>query len=784
MKRIFLLLVVALCSSVFVSLANETKDVTKMGDIWIITIDKSGSMVSGGRSISSIRSSTSNRLKNSDVFDSVDFSQDRFLFLVSGFEFDKYLGHGNSYIQSKPFEESLIHSTDNKLHSFEKKEDLISDIDMIMSNGKFEYNYDYSFVSLLRTFSIVHAVNFLIDNGEASNFDNLYVMTITDDADQNDQWRMDYRNLKDAKADNKIKEVNEATTKYIFNELTGTGEGALEEKYSDDKAMPHIWLYEYKTRSQMERLTHTPPISISATDGTTFSLRKVSSQYNDELICFFHVDSVTINGTSAILDTSFERRFTTDMCYDNMPKLNNVTVWGWFQVEYDDPIYGLHYKTVPFELNEKVISNALQTTINTLLCILALVVVGTIVYLLFIRPRKRLFTIYSGLGTATVVQRGFEREWMWGNNPIQCYTQRGGVVMGCISRKHKRVYSEQCATESPINEILICSSQPLLFSQDVVGVSTIDNIKEIYRIRQKAYPQLLKEKYEASFISKLHDDYLNSRNKFVSRILKASIRLMNAINCKYYYVISDISQYQNLHIVNSNAFEEKRFLLECSQSKSFLSADENYAIITSALNRIYAIENKSVFDIVVCAEAHDDNIYWNIIEIQNRKTGCTSLRSVKLLAHYIQEGSASVEESIATITRYLKNSFKAARIGQYVSISPESVEGGTLLPMTFEIEKPTAPAFISFVEDKEMPKTQTLYSPIKDGQQKEIFVTIKPKYSDGVLYKSLVPMEYISDKHPLAKRISNVVIRVNVYKAKRLILNTDGFNFGDINNKY
>ena len=784
MKRILLILVATLCYSSFTLFAYQDKDVTKMGDIWIITVDKSGSMVSAKRDVSSITKSTTNRLLKSNVFDSADFTQDRFLFLISGFQFNKYIGHGNSFIQSTPFEESLIHPTDNILHSFSNKEQLVNHIAKeVMSTKQFKYSYDYSFVSLLRTFSIVHAVEFLIENNEAANFDNLYVMSITDDADQNDQWRMDYRNLKESGAHNKIEEVNEATTKYVFNELTNKGEGVLIETYSDDKTIPHIWLYEYKTRSQMEQLTHTPPISIHATDGNTFSLSKSDNYYNGEKICFIHVDSVAVNGTQVALNTSFDKKFKTAFSYDNKPKLNNVTVWGWFQVEYNDPIYGLHYKVVPFESNEKVISNALQTTINILLTILVLAIIGTIIYLLLVLPRKRLFTIYSGLGITTEVKRGFGREWTWGNNPIQCYTQSYHTAVGCISRKHKRVHSSRLATESHANEILICSRQPLLFSQDVISLSTTDNIKEIYRIRQNAYPQLLKEIYEASFICKLHDSYINSHNRYTSRILKTFIRLVNLINRKYYYVISDITQYQTLYIVHSNYFEEKRFLLECTTNSSLLSTDTNYAIITSTLNRIYTIDNQDVFDILISAVAHNNNIYWNILEIQNRKTGCTSLRSVKLLAHYIQEGNTSVNESLAIIEKYLAKSFKSARISQYVSLTPES-DVSAIQPMTFDIEKPTAPAFISFVEDTEMPKTQTLYSPIKDGQQREIFVTIKPKYRDGILYKSLIPMEYISDKHPLAQRFSNAIIRVNIYKAKRLILNTDGFNFGDINNKY
>ena len=197
MKRILLILVATLCYSSFTLFAYQDKDVTKMGDIWIITVDKSGSMVGAKRDVSSITKSTTNRLLKSNVFDSADFTQDRFLFLISGFQFNKYIGHGNSFIQSTPFEESLIHPTDSILHSFSNKEQLVNHIAKeVMSTKQFKYSYDYSFVSLLRTFSIVHAVEFLIENNEAANFDNLYVMSITDDADQNDQWRMDYRNLK------------------------------------------------------------------------------------------------------------------------------------------------------------------------------------------------------------------------------------------------------------------------------------------------------------------------------------------------------------------------------------------------------------------------------------------------------------------------------------------------------------------------------------------------------------------------------------------------------------
>lgn len=186
------------------------------------------------------KSAVKRRLRNSNVFDSVDFEHDRFIFLESGLAFDTEIEYSKAIKQIGPLGQSFIHPTDNKLHSFQDKKKLTKHIGALISSGGFKYNL--SFVSQIRTFSITHAVNFLKNIDAANKFDNLLILTITDDSEQNDAWRSEYRDLKrgDPK---KIKEVSDTTTKYLFNNLNDRGAGILEELYSDESGYSFLYLW-------------------------------------------------------------------------------------------------------------------------------------------------------------------------------------------------------------------------------------------------------------------------------------------------------------------------------------------------------------------------------------------------------------------------------------------------------------------------------------------------------------------------------------------------------------
>lgn len=764
--------------------ANVIKDVTTMGDIYIVTIDKSGSMTGEGRTPKSMSIDVKNRLLDTDVLDSINFTQDRFLFLVSGLSYNKRKGFGNELKAAPPFDKSLIHPTDNKLYQFSDKKELASHIEQIMTCN--DYTHMMSFVSQLRTFSIIHAVNFLKTCNEYNNFDNLFVMTITDDADQNDQWRIDYRVLKKA-GSNKIEEVNDSTTKYLFNILNGRGEGLLEKIYSDEERIPHIWLYEYKTRAQIEPVFHNPTLFIQATDGKTLSVRKRQNEYKGDKICFYHIDSMVINNSKIVLNASFDTTFSTPFNYDNKLIQNSVTVWGRFQVEYHDPIYGLHYKTVPFQQQGKIVSKSFLTIRNICLILLGFFILIWLFYLFVVRPRKILFTIYSGLGIKTVIKHGFKFNWKGETIPVQLYYSRNGSVVGNINSKHKNIHIEKFdIVDGSKNEILICSHHPLYLSQDVTHITTEENIKEVYSVR--IYPTILKCIYENSCICKVWDNYSNRRNRFARRMFRILIRFINIFNKEYYYTIQNITQNDRLSIVHSKFPKGKRFLVEHTVDKNIEQHNINDSLISWTLSGYYSLDNKEIYDIIISTIKistirYGEQIFWNILEVSDKSAGGGSLRDVKMLIHYIQDGTDQRSENIRLIRKYLKRVYKHARIGVCMKDYSFTIKSS---PDIFRVLAPSSPVFISYVEDIKTPRIQLLYSPIKERETKEKLVIIKRKY-DGWLYLSIIPMKYLSTEHPLAKCLSDKILRVNLYNkdtGRFLILSKEEFTFGDINEKF
>lgn len=756
--------------------ADKYTSVKDLGDIWVVTIDKSGSMLHG-TTPSVIANDVSSRLLRCSSFNSVDFSKDRFIFLTSGYSFSVEKGLGNELSNSLPFDQSFIHPIDNQLHKFESAQDFAKYLRNIMTHS--DYSHQLSFVSQIRLFSIVHAVNYLKQHNKTDTFDKLMILTITDDADQNDQWMMDYRLLKTCAA-NKVQEVNDSTTKYIYNSINGKGLGNLDNIYSDDLKMPHIWIYRYQTLASSVACKEVDILKVHATDGKELQIDLKYRTYDDDEISFVHIDSVKINDTVLAIDSSFDGRYKGRHTYDNTFKTNKVAIYGYVQVGYTDPIYGAHYKIIPFVQYESVVSNALATLYNRTLTIVILFVILLAVYFFVIRPNTVLFTICTGTGKKIVVKRGFGFDWPGEIVPILCYETIDNDLNGCIIKHHKNISVKDFNLNnlSLGNECLIISHNPIDISIDVKSISTSEDIEDVYFVRSGLYPRLLRAHYEITGFYKLYKQYHSTHNRWVRKFLKFILGCKNYFGELYYYSFPQVDKSQKVYFGYDTIFKTKRFLIEYEKLSKEVPCNIYTKITNSALSHYYTHQLHAVYDVIVASYTTPEEIYWTIIKTNTNGYSNRSLRDVALFERFRELSPVgNAQDGFMLIVKYLQKVFKTKKIA-HIEVNDLSWD------FSFKIEKSTAPGFISFKESCDNPRAQIFYSPINDFERTEKFITINPKYCSGHLVLSPAPVEVVVNRASFVVTLSKTVIANDIKTSNLLTISDDGFEFRNINKKF
>ena len=757
----------------FFSFGEEYKDVRQMGDIWVVTVDKSGSMLNK-TTPAAVAEGVYARLIEGECLASADFGKDRFLFLTSGFKFYDQNRLGKELKNAKAFDKSFIHPTDGVLHSFADKRACAEHIRSILQKNN--YSYNLSFVSQIRLFSIVHAVNLLKSIGETDTYDGFKVLTITDDADQNDQWMMDYRNLK-IWAPTKVQEVNDSTSKYIYNVLNGRGKGMLEELFSDERRTPHLWVYQYRSKQQDVPEIEWDMLSVEAADGRRIRTEPKVETIQGDTVCFFHIDSIGINGAYIPVDESFREAFGKECEFDNSFRRNRTEVRGFAQVEYDDEIFGKHYRIVPFVEHDVVLSEKLGKLLGVLALLLGLALLGFLIYFFLIRPNRVLFTVHSPLGRVMSIKRGFASHWKGDYIPVECFQENEEGIFGVIVKKHRDIKSDWvCPTESESPEILITSRYPISLSVKAVSHSTADNIEGLYYFRSLDYSPLLREQYEKTLFHALYRDHLTSRWKWMQHCIKWIIDAFNLVAKRYYYVIEDITEQDCIYVSHDPLLKGKRFIIEYYRVTG-QEPDQGVPgdIVQKALTYYYENETPR-YDLVLCTSKKEEGIDWVLVSIDNHLVTRGSLRQVTSLVRFRQtEIKEPLSVTAKRILQALEKELPNKRIGFFDTSSFEFQH-----PLSFSIKESTAPGFISFMESTAKLRSQALYSPIKDTDVEEKFIRLRPTLQSGHLFLSPIPIRYLTEGDPLLKRVSLALVKTEEKQPSVLRLCGTHLEFRDI----
>lgn len=777
MKNLRVTFIFILLLIVTSSYGIEYQDVQKMGDIWVVTIDKSGSMRFGG-SPSAIAENVYNRLLKGECFSSADFSKDRFLFLTSGYSYSKDVGLGNELTRAPSLGGAFIHATDNKIYSFGGKEECASHIRKILAEN--DYNHQLSFVSQIRLFSIVHAVNKLKKDNETQSFHSFKILTITDDADQNDQWMNDYRTLKSC-APNKVKEVNDSTAKYIYNSINGKGNGNLNELFSDEKNIPHIWVYQYQSKEQNVPEMQLDLLSVKAGDGENFAAKIKTHNLLGDKICFYHIDSIRINKKIFKIDRSYTDEYISQCSFDNGLKRNRTTIWGYIQVEYQDGVFGPHYKTIPFVQESVVASQNLELAKNVALALMALCIFSILLFFFVISPNRTVFTVFSSIGKKTVLKRGYSRNWKGEHIPFQCYQDDGKGVFGVIVKKHHNIRNYEYPVSTPdTSEVLICSRYLLGISAETVFHSTEDDLDRIYFSRTADYSELLRNEYEKTVFYRLRKKYYATSWKWMQRLIRRTIDFLNFFNRKYYYVIRDIKRNERIYISADTILIGKRFVIEYHNAGHGQNSLFDY-IVQKALTYYYNTEEIK-YDVILCSLCAESSIFWVVIRLDDNLVARNSLRSVNSLIRYEQSALSGDRAQMASfIIHSLAKEFPHKKSIGYIDVTGLSAD---MKPLSFSIKESTAPGFVTFIETAERPRVQTMYSPVKEADTKEKFITPNHKFMSGYLYLSAIPIRKLPVNDVLVRQLSKTVIKSEEKQPSLLKLMNDHFEFRNIKEKF
>ena len=747
---------------------NQISEIDSLGTIWVITIDNSGSMmrtIVGSKS--EVANYVGNKIQQSTLFNSVDFEKDRFLFFGSGHLYRTINVH--IIKSSGTFDKSFIHWSDDneKTYSFSDKNALIDEVKTKIL--KADYPYCLSFVSQIRVFSLVKAMNYLKETNQTQIFKECKIITITDDADQNDQWRTDYRNLKDYAPD-MLQSINETNVKYIYNQITSKGFGYLDEffKSEDTKNVPHIWGYDYTTKQSLpEKADSTQTyFAIEASDGKNFTIKPLTNNYKGDDILFFRLDSIIINNEKHIVVKRFEDSLHLELNYKNGLEFNQFRMFGSFQILYTDSIYGEHYKKILFIQKAELPSAFLITTASISAIVLFILFSIFLIYRILVLPNKKLFVIYSNQGKKYVVKRGYKRHWQKGTIPVlSCILNEN--EMSVICKKHRNIKTQKFLDISDTQNIfLICSNRKLFSDETITRENIIFNntqkdIEDLYKDRSRKYPDLLKYIYRKTTISKCRKYCCNSKYKWIRKIGNLIVSISNLLNQKYYYsipknAINNVSFYHNI-------LQYRKFVIEFGKGPRNVISDINQNLNIECLNKYYDDTPNKPFDALLCyCIIKGKYIYWNVLLSEYEKDDSISLRFAYNTYQFRQDWTDNNEKRISHNLKLLKSEIKK-QVKNCNNIKVYAIKSITQNnPHNFEITEVSCPGFLYLIEDTAKQKTQKLYSPFKDGlkEKKDVFVK-KFKTEKCHLCLTFLPPTLIKYDNTLVRRVSDELININ-----------------------
>jgi hypothetical protein len=756
--------------------AQIVSDIDSVGNVWIFTTDKSGSMLKSSGT-TKIADDVCRRLTNNANLDKIDYTKDRFLFFCSGYMPDYYIGEGNSIATDTRFDSCFIHHTDKQLHYMKDKSTLIAHIKDIISAN--DYKYKLSFVSQIRVFSLVKAIEFLKFQNENQNFNEVNIVTITDDADQNDQWMMDYRNLKKIDKSmkeknkteingklvrNKIEEISKKNARYIYTELNSKGFGKLDEIFSDEDNSPHIWIYKYATKQSQPINVTLNLLDVLANDGKQVVLTPLSSFYISDSICFYHIDSIKINNTIHKINQQFSEQWQGNMNYENGLHYNDIALYGSFQILYTDSIYGEHYKKIHFTQQAELPSAFLITTISTITIILAVLLAVFLIYWLLILPNKKLFVFYDNQGRKFVVKRGWKCQWQSGIIPVLSYifdNKSSEVIHKKSTRIKQKTHDLGCADE---DEFLIVSRYKITVPSAVLLTesNTKQDIEHFYINQSHKYKRLFENVYKKTPQYTVREHLRETSSEKRQRLWKILLFVLNIFAQKRYYLVKKPGDNNSNIRFTFSKWKNKTFVVEIANKTSNNLSSVFKKLNIQCMNDYY--ENRHSAKSIIGIYKDKSWIYWTVLQPEFAGDYQNSLKYAYNIFQFKQEYSNETENQITENLKVLKRTVKS-QIGRGKKLIYNDYDSltGVANKYNFEITETVCSGFLYLQEDNDAKDKTLIFSPFKDGLMTEKVVQVSKTAGSHLYLSFTIPscLKSLDIDNTLWKKLSDTLFEYN-----------------------
>lgn len=794
LKKIFLYILLTLINivPVFANKSALINDVDSIGDLWIFALDKTGSMLSERvdpyRRVrinpQDIADDVIKRLNREDgILDCIDYTQDKIAIYETGYGSSKEDSYGHRFDCAESLDKSFIHIVQTpQPFKTNGKKGLMRVLRDKLERGN--YVYQESFVSQIRVLILSRIVDYIKENDLGNSFRNIHLVIVTDDADENDQWKTDYYAIK-FRSKKKFEELNALHSKYIYSSFTQLGGGYLEERSdkTDISAAKHIYLYDYVTLQQKDKKVEGVDfVKIAPLDGSCINVKVILNEYESDEIDFVYIESLKINNQELPINRYITDTSSILINYDNGVCKNDVEIKGQVQLQYVDSIYGAHAKKIDFETHCVVLPQGIRIFINVLYIILATFIVLTIIFFVWILPNKCLMNVYMSNGHELHVHRGYH--WQWSHDIISLISvQRHSPTNQAIFIKHCNITSHS-SDKTDVNEIsfLISSRRPLSVTPNAKEFTSFSDINADYHLRSNEYPSLLRTHYNKSTIARLYQKRKSIHIKSLKYLLQICINIVNHYAPVYYYFIDkDISD--KTYSISSKHLFGKVFLIELKYAGNIHTSPIDIATNT-IVTRYYDNPSAEYADCLIRYQIHSvqKTIEWYVIRLQHDYISSHSIRTVRLIMHYIQPIDQIDGELIHHIAQQLKKECRKLQGVRKINIGKESPNISNLNHFQFDISHSSILNFVSVVESTENPKSTTIYSPFEDSNTFLKYVMIHHSENDALLYSSPIRFDKCIEHPSLQYRLSpNIFYHDSIHdRTERLLIDDDSIQFSNI----
>jgi len=729
---------------------GQYRDVDSFGNLYIITIDNSGSMVwnahdkrdTNRRQI--IAESVYQRLLNdTNTFkplNHIHYDSDKFIFFNSGiFTTTQQISH----LKNQPrFEFSFIHHTDTAFNMFSNKKELLERIKMQLATN--QYEYCLSFVSQIRLFSLIKALNLARKTADLSVFHRIFVIIVTDDGDQNDQWMTDYETVKKS-APKKLVEIASATKKYLYNPFDPQSDYSklgtfFETSVASEK--PYIYFNEYVTGQSGTTSIKDSVFEITAAGNKTISLKSHIKQFGGNAIGFFHLNKIVLNGISIPVNVNFSNDTVIAVPTAHIISSNNISVRGYFQQAYIDPVLGKHYRKVNYIQTCIFYPKLLTYAIRLLVFIAVLVFAMWLLFYFVIIPNKMLFSIYcihDKTAEEYIVKKG---HWLYGHNynfkpgehTVLSYTRDNELKIHAIHAKYGNIKKREYQLKSIHEEfdLLIVSSSELSTDKQLAYFPPEMDIEGYHQIR--TYHPLLKQVYRTSI--RYHLCKIAERLGLrYTGLFKSVLNFVNRIWKRHYYTFSVGGFQEDTLGFSAAGFDDNTFCIRFNLSHADSNIDSNVQRNLACINYFYG-QSRRTADCLIIINLFDDYVVWNVLKLNYQQT-LIKIYHVFTFKQICNE-NINLAAEISANTRFLKKLARQSdlNIHKYLTIITRSdkavvnkmpfrvlaVAEYTKNIYDFSFKYSVFPGFLYMVEtrDEGDVKFRKLYSPFQNGLQNEI----------------------------------------------------------------